>query len=183
MGRTPTLIPEGPVPTVQRCVKSVLVTAMAAATALLPGAANAADRYEVTLDSTARITADGQKAVVAGTYTCEGFEGPVRLRITLRTQRERELDADEAQAMQGLYQWVGLPGLPVPKTATTSTAQEQILDGTCDGSATAHPWQHGFSGTAEKGVKGSVTVAMTSVDSRTAEVKELADTKGEVTFA
>ncbi|MEU6822685.1 hypothetical protein ABZ921_18825 [Streptomyces atriruber] len=159
------------------------MTAMAAATALLPGAANAAERHEVTLDSTARITADGQKAVVSGTYTCEGFQGPVRLRITLRTQQERDLDADEAQAVQGLYQWVGLPGLPVPETATASTAQEQILDGACDGTATAHPWQHGFTGPAAKGAKGSVAVAMTSVDPRTAEVKELADTKGEVTFA
>ncbi|MET8687297.1 hypothetical protein ABZV77_24080 [Streptomyces sp. NPDC004732] len=164
-------------------MKTVLVTAMAAATAVLPGAANAADLYEVTVDSTARLTPDGTKAVVAGTYTCQGLQGPVRLRITLRTQQERELDADEAQAVQGLYQWVGLPGLPVPDTATSSTTKEQILDGACDGSATAHPWQHGFAGVPGKGTKGSVTVAMTSVDSSTDEVKKLADTTGEVTFS
>ncbi|WAL96861.1 hypothetical protein [Streptomyces sp. Je 1-369] len=164
-------------------MKTVLVTAVAAATALLPGAAHAADRHEVTLERTARLTPDGTGAVVSGTYTCEGVRGPVRLRVALRTQQKRELTADEKQTVSGLYQWLGLPKLPVPKTATSNTSREQILDGTCDGTATAHPWRHAFTGGVEKGSKASVTVAMTSVDSRTAEARTLADTAGDVTFA
>ncbi|MEU5899025.1 MULTISPECIES: hypothetical protein [Streptomyces] len=164
-------------------MKTVLVTAVAAATALLPGAANAADRHEVTLEPTARLTPDGTRAVVTGTYTCEGVRGPVRLRVTLRTQHKRELNADEKQAVSGLYQWLGLPELPVPKKATSSTSREQILEGTCDGTATAHPWRHTFIGGVEKGTEASVTVAMTSVDSRTAQTKTLADATGDVTFA
>ncbi len=167
----------------QRYVKTVLVTAVAASTALLPGAANAADRHEVTLEPTARLTPDGTQAVVTGTYTCEGVRGPVRLRVTLRTQQKRELNADEKQAVSGLYQWLGLPALPVPKTTTSNTSREQILDGTCDGTAKAHLWRHTFTGGVEKGTKASVTVAMTSVDARTAQSRKLADATGDVTFA
>ncbi|MGW6526758.1 hypothetical protein [Streptomyces venezuelae] len=159
------------------------MTAVAAATALLPGTADAADRHEVTLERTARLTPDGTQAVVTGTYTCEGVRGPVRLRVTLRTRQERELNADEKQTVSGVYTWLGLPGLPVPKTATSSTSREQILDGTCDGTATAHTWRHAFTGGVQKGTTASVTVAMTSVDSRTAQVTALADTTGDVTFA
>ncbi|MEV7194011.1 hypothetical protein AB0N81_19715 [Streptomyces sp. NPDC093510] len=156
---------------------------MAVTTALTPGAANAADRHEVTLERTARLGAGGTKAAVAGTYTCEGYKGPVRLKVTVRTHRTRELDADEVEAVKGIYQWIGVGGLPVPKTATTSTSQERTLDGTCDGSARAHRWEHALSGEVTKDTRANVTVAMSSVDSRTAETTALAATSGEVTFS
>ncbi|MFF3642710.1 hypothetical protein [Streptomyces sp. NPDC002564] len=159
------------------------MTAVAASSALLPAVAHAADRYEVTLDSTARLGADG-KARVAGTYTCEGFTGPVRLKVRVRTEVTRDLTPAETETVQGIYDWVGIPGTTqVPKTSTVHTTRERILDGTCDGSATAHPWEHGFSGVGTKDGTGTVTVAMTSVDPATAEVTPLADTTGEVTFA
>ncbi|MFF1378408.1 hypothetical protein [Streptomyces sp. NPDC058308] len=164
-------------------MKTTLVTAVAAATALLPGAADAAERHAVTVTPTARAGADGRTAVVSGTYTCEGYTGPVRLRVSLRTERTRPLTAAETETVKNLFQWLGAPGVPVPKTSTASTAQTRTLDGTCDGSATPHRWEYTFSGPATKDTKGSVAVTMTAEDSRTPKARQLADTASDVTFA
>ncbi|MEU6992891.1 hypothetical protein ABZ953_19815 [Streptomyces sp. NPDC046465] len=163
-------------------MKTTLVTALAAAAALLPGAANAAERHAVTVTPTARAGADGKSAVVSGTYTCEGYTGPVRLRVALRTEQTRPLNAAETETVKNLFQWLGVPGAPVPKTSTATTARTRTLDGTCDGSATAHRWEYAFAGPATKATKASVAVTMTAEDSRTAKARQLADTAGDVAF-
>ncbi|MEU1147920.1 hypothetical protein ACFYO9_27025 [Streptomyces sp. NPDC005863] len=164
-------------------MKTILVTTVAALTALAPGAASAAPRHALTLDTTARTSADGSRAVLSGTYTCEGFTGSVRLRIALRTQQTRPLTAAETETVKNLYQWLGIPGTPVPKTSTANTAIQHTFSASCDGSATAHPWERGFSGAGPKGTKASVTVTMLDMNARTPEENPLARTSADVTFA
>ncbi|MFD4634123.1 hypothetical protein ACFVYR_28790 [Streptomyces sp. NPDC058284] len=161
----------------------MLVTATAATAALAPGAAIAAERHAVTVESTARTSADGSRAVLSGTYTCEGYTGTVRLKVSLRTDQSRPLTPAETATVQHVFQWLGVPGVPVPTTSSSNNLSEQSHPVSCDGSATPHRWESTFYGPGAKGSKAKVKVTLTGKDPRTAEVRNLAETAGEVTFA